>query len=159
MPRRDTARNRRRPQALRRHRAAALIAAAAALTALGADAPAKPKPPPPNPKITLLTGTEQGVLRRESIKVEVRSARGRETKVVINAVVDGYPEDYPFRLGPEKRKLKGNDTTLRFKLSPRQLELLDFAIKSCRGTSLAIHAEVGRGSSTLSTGLRRPREC
>jgi hypothetical protein len=152
-------RNGRRPQALRRHRAATLIAVAGLAVAGAESIAAKPKPPPPNPKISLLTGTERGVLRREAIKVEVRSARGREAKVVINAVVDGYPEDFPFRLGPDKRKLKGNDTKFRFKLSPRQLELIDYAIKSCRGTSLGIHAKVGRGSSSLSTGLRRPREC
>jgi hypothetical protein len=74
-------------------------------------------------------------------------------------VVDGYPEDYPFRLGPDTRKLKGNLAKHRFKLSPRMSEVLDFAIKTCRGTTLAIRTEVGRGSATLNTSLRMPREC
>ena len=124
-----------------------------------ATAAAKPKPPPPKPKIELVTGTEQGALRREAIKVEVRSRRGVEAKTTINMVVDGFPEDFAFGLGPDTRKLKGHLAKHRFKLSPRQREVLDFAIKSCRGTTLAIRTEVGRGSATLNTSLRTPREC
>ena len=38
-------------------------------------------------------------------------------------------------------------------------EVLDFAIKSCRGASLSIEARVGERVGRLSAGLRRPREC
>jgi hypothetical protein len=136
-----------------------LILALGAL-ALGTNATAaKPKPPPPKPSIELLTGTEQGVLRRGGIKVEVRSRRGAEAKTQITMVVDGYPEDFAFRLGPRTGKLKANLAKHRFKLSPRQREVLDFAIKTCRGTTLAIRTKVGRGSATLNTSLRVPRDC
>jgi hypothetical protein len=120
------------------------------------------KPPQPEPKpptITLLTGTEQGALRRESIKVGVHSRRGSEVRVQAQFVIDGYPEDFPFRLGPETARLRGGDATVRFKLSPRMREVLDFAIKSCRGATLAIEATVGKRVGHLNTGLRRPREC
>lgn len=74
-------------------------------------------------------------------------------------VVDGYPEDFPFRLGPERDKLRRGEAHVRFKLSPRMLEVLDFAIKSCRGATLGIEARVGERVGRLSTGLRRPGEC
>jgi hypothetical protein len=136
-----------------------VLLALGALALAGSATAAKPKPPPPKPKVELLTGTEQGVLRRGGIKVEVRSRRGAEARTQINMVVDGYPEDFAFRLGPKTGKLKGNLAKHRFKLSPRQSEVLDFAIKTCRGTTLAIRTQVGRGSATLNTSLRIPREC
>jgi hypothetical protein len=98
-------------------------------------------------------------LRREAIKVRVESRRGSETRAKAGFVIDGYPEDYAFRLGPETGRLGGNDAVIRFKLSPRMLEVLDFAIKSCRGATLSISAKVGNRVGTLGTGLRRPREC
>ena len=98
-------------------------------------------------------------MRREAIKIEVRSGRGSETRAKGHLVIDGYPEDYPFRLGPETERLGGNDATVKFKLSPRMLEVLDFAIKSCRGTTVTFEARVGKGTGSLSAGLRRPREC
>lgn len=107
----------------------------------------------------MLTGTEQGALRREGIKIEVDSNRGEEARAKANFVVDGYPEDFFFRLGPETQKLRNGEATIRFGLSPRQREVLDFAIKSCRGATLAIAVKVGRGSASLSGSLRRPREC
>jgi hypothetical protein len=131
---------------------------AVGLLAAGADAkPPKPKPKPP--ELTLLTETEQGALRREAIKLAVESRRGSETRVTARFVVDGYPEDFPFRLGPETRKLKDDRAIVNLGLSPRMREVLDFAIKSCRGATLAIEAKVGRRTGHLDAGLRRPREC
>jgi hypothetical protein len=137
------------------------LTALAALAALALTAgPASSKPPKPKPPtVALLTGTEQGVLRRGGIKVEVTTRRGAEARVEAGFVVDGFPEDYAFRLGPERAKLENNRATVRFKLSPRMKEVLDFAIKSCRGASLSIEARVGERVGRLSAGLRRPREC
>jgi hypothetical protein len=155
------ARNRRRQEALRRHGAAAVSVALAA-TALGATAAAKPPNPhhpKPKPKLELLTGTEQGALRREEIKVGVTSRRGEEARVVARFVVDGYPDDFVFRLGPESTKLRENDGVAHLGLSQRQLEVLDFAIKSCHGATLAITAEVGKGTGHLNASLAMPADC
>jgi hypothetical protein len=156
-----TTRNRRREKALRRLRAAALVALGA--TALTASAVAKPPEPhhpkPPKPKLELLTGTEQGALRREEIKVAVRSKRGEEARVQARFVVDGFPDDYIFRLGPESAKLTGGDGVAHLGLSPRQKEVLDFAIKSCHGATLAITATVGKGTGHLNASLKMPADC
>ena len=126
---------------------------------LGAGAAAaKPKPPPP-PELTLLTGTEQGVLRRGEIKLAVEAKRAKKVTVTANFVVDGYPEDYAFRLGPERKGVSDGDAKIRFPLSPRQKEVLDFAIKSCRGASLAITAKTGAANGTLQAGLKLPSDC
>ena len=86
------------------------LTALAALAALALTAgPASSKPPKPKPPtVALLTGTEQGVLRRGGIKVEVTTRRGAEARVEADFVVDGFPEDYAFRLGPERAKLANN---------------------------------------------------
>ena len=107
----------------------------------------------------MLTGTEQGALRRKAIAVQVHSARGEQVRVEAAMVVDGFPEDFFFRLGPRTEKLRGGQAVVRLGLSPRKREVLDFAIKSCRGTTLAISAKVGKGSANLDADLRRPREC
>jgi hypothetical protein len=156
-----TPRHGRRQEALRRHRVAALVAvAAAALTATAVAKPPKPHhPKPPKPKLELLTGTEQGALRREEIKVAVRSKRGEAARVQARFVVDGYPDDYVFRLGPDSAKLNGGDGVAHLGLSPRQKEVLDFAIKSCHGATLAITATVGKGTGHLNGSLRMPAGC
>jgi hypothetical protein len=153
-----TARNRRRAKALRRLGAAALLTAA--LTTSAAAKPPKPDhPKPPKPKLELLTTTEQGALRREEIKVGVSSRRGEEARVVARFVVDGFPDDFVFRLGPESTKLRDNDGVAHLELSQRQLEVLDFAVKSCHGATLAITAEVGKGTGRLNASLKTPAEC
>jgi hypothetical protein len=124
---------------------------------------AKPNPhhhhKPPKPKVELLTGTEQGVLRREEVKVGVRSKRGDEARVQARFVVDGYPEDFIFRLGPVSAKLKRGDGVAHLGLSPRQKEVLDFAIKSCHGATLAISATVNNRTGRASAALRMPTDC
>jgi hypothetical protein len=128
-----------------------------------AGASAKPDKPhhpkPPKPKLELLTATEQGALRREEIKVAVRSKRGEQARVDARFVVDGFPDDFVFRLGPDSTKLRANDGVARLDLSQRQLEVLDFAIKSCHGATLAITAEVGKGTGRLNASLEMPAEC
>jgi hypothetical protein len=84
----------------------AVLAACLSAAALAAAKPPKPHhPKPPKPKLELLTGTEQGALRREEIKVAVRSKRGEDARVQARFVVDGFPDDYIFRLGPDSAKL------------------------------------------------------
>jgi hypothetical protein len=158
----NPARGRRREKALRRHRAAALIASGIAVLAVaGTGAAAKPhKPPKPHPKLTLLTGTEQGVLRRKEIKVRVHTDRGSSVKVTNHFVVDGYPEDFPFDLRQQKARFHKRTAVVKFRLSQRQQEVLDFAIKTCRGATVYLHAEVGkRGSKSLTEALTIPRDC
>jgi hypothetical protein len=154
-------RNGRGQEALRRHRIAAVVAVA--ILAFAAAAVAKPPKPhhpkPPKPKLELLTATEQGALRREEIKVAVRSKRGEEARVQARFVVDGYPDDYFFRLGPDSAKLKGGDGVAHLGLSQRQREVLDFAIKSCHGATLAITATVGKGTGHLNGSLKMPADC
>jgi len=134
------------------------------MVAFAATAAAKPKPhhhhKPPPPKVELLTGTEQGVLRREEVKVGVKSKRGDEARVQARFVVDGYPDDFTFRLGPVSAKL-GNDGegVAKLGLSPRQKEVLDFAIKSCHGATLAISATVNNRTGHTSGSLQMPSDC
>jgi hypothetical protein len=150
--------NGRREKALRRLGAATLLALA--LTATAVAKPPKPHhPKPPKPKLELLTSTEQGALRREEIKVAVRSKRGEQARVQARFVVDGYPDDYIFRLGPDSTKLKDGDGVAHLGLSPRQREVLDFAIKSCHGATLAVTATVGKGTGHLNGTLKMPADC
>ena len=140
-----------------------LTIALAAVLALyvAAAVEAKPhKPPKPHPKLTLLTGTEQGVLRRKEIKVRVNTDRGSSVKVTNHFVVDGYPADFPFDLRPQKARFRNKTAVVKFKLSQRQQEVLDFAIKTCRGATVYLNAEVGkRGSGSLTQGLQIPASC
>lgn len=136
-----------------------VFAVVAALSA-GGVAISKPKPPPkPKPKLELLTETQESALRKRAIKVEVESRRGKEVRAEATFVVDGFPEDFVFKLGPDREKLRGDDATIRFPLSARKREVLDFAIKSCRGATVDVRAEVGRGDARLDRSLAQPAEC
>ena len=59
-------------------------------------------------------------------------------------MVDGFPEDFVFRLGPEGKRLRDKRAKVKLGLSPRQREVLDFAIKSCRGASLDVKATAAK---------------
>jgi hypothetical protein len=131
---------------------AALVAGGAAL--------AKPKPPPkPKPKLELLTKTEEAALEKRAIKIGVESKRGKRVGAEATLVVDGFPDDFVFKLGPDREKLRNDEATLRFPLSARKREVLDFAIKSCRGATISVRAEVGKGKGFLNGNLRRPSDC
>jgi hypothetical protein len=106
-----------------------------------------------------MTGTEQGVLRREEIKVRIDTDRGSRAKVTNHFVVEGYPSDYPFDLLPQTKKLRDHTGVVHFPLSARQREVLDFAIKTCRGATVNLGVEVGRGSGSLVQGLNLPSDC
>lgn len=139
---------------------AVLLPLALAALVAGGTASSKPKPPPkPKPKLELLTETEEGALRKRAIKVGVVSRRGDAVRAEATFVVDGFPEDFVFKLGPERESLSGDDATLRFPLSARKREVLDFAIKSCRAATIDVRAEVGRGKGFLAASLKRPPHC
>jgi hypothetical protein len=150
---------------MRRHRhqpaTALALVAALALGALVTGAAAKPHEPKPKPKpkLTLLTETEEGALARQAIKVEVRSKGGEQVRVEAQFVVDGFPDDFTFRLGPTGKRLRDREATLNLKLSARQREVLDFAIKSCRGASLDLQATAAKRTGRLSADLSMPDEC
>jgi len=136
----------------------ACLAALAAAGAVGAGA--KPhKPPKPKPSLTLLTGTEEGVLRRGQIKVRVDTNRGSEARVTNHFVVDGYPSDFPFNFPAEKKRFRDRTAVVKFNLSPRMEEVLDFAIKTCRGATVSLGVKVGRGSGSLTQSLALPGDC
>jgi hypothetical protein len=138
------------------------LALALALTIAAGVVDAKPKPhkpPKPHPRLTVMTGTEQGVLRREEIKVRIDTNRGSAARVTNHFVVEGYPSDYPFDLTPQTKKFRDHTTVVHFPLSARQREVLDFAIKTCRGATVNLGVTVGRGSGTLSQLLQIPRNC
>jgi hypothetical protein len=144
-----------------RHRyRAASLALLAIIPVAAATAKPKPKPPkPPKPEITLLTRGEIGALRREAIKLGVEAKRTKKVTVKADFVVDGYPEDYAYRLGPVRKRIRDGDAKVNFGLSPRQLEVLDFAAKTCRGASLSVTAKTAKRTGRLRASLKLPPDC
>ena len=131
------------------------------LVAAGGAA-AKPEPPPkpkPKPKLTLLTTTEESALRDEAIKVGVKYRAGKKVRVEAKFVVDGFPDDYNFHLGPVGKRLREKKGKVKLPLSQRQREVLDFAIKSCRGASLDLKGTAAKGTGRLSAPLQLPSDC
>ncbi len=140
---------------------AALAAGAiAGLIVLAGTAPAKPPKPEPRPKPTLelLTETQQGALRKRAIKVGVRSKRGDEVRVKATLVVDGFPEDYTFRLGPESEKLRDREAKVRLRLSARQREVLAFAAQACDDATVSARGTAA-GKTGRVSGPLRPKGC
>ncbi len=134
-----------------------VLSLALAASAIGA----KPKPPkPPKPVLTVLTRTEQGALEKRAIKVRIESKRGKRAVLEGTLLVDGYPDDYLFKLGPKGTRLKARRGSVSFGLSARKREVLDFAIKTCRGATVEVTGEVRRGRSrTISAELATPPDC
>ena len=102
----------------------------------------------------MLTETQEAVLRNEAVKVQVRSRRGREARVKAGLVVDGFPDDFSFRLGPESRRLRDREARLRLPLSARQAEVLAFAEQACDGATLTLAAKAGKRRTSLEAPLR-----
>jgi hypothetical protein len=133
----------------------ALGAAAALALAAGALAkPDEPKPEPkPKPKLELLTSSQQEALEKRAIKVAVRSKRGEKVRAEATLVVDGFPDDFTFKLGPESKRLKRRQANLRFPLSARKREVLEFAAQACDEATLDVEARAARKTGTLEAKL------
>jgi hypothetical protein len=122
--------------------------------------PDEPKPQePPKPKLSLITQTEQDALRRQALKFGVKSQAGRKVRVEATFVVDGFPDDYVFHLGPVGKRLREKRAKVRLPLSQRQREVLDFAIKSCRGATVDAKGTAAKRTGRLRAGLQLPRDC
>ena len=141
----------RRGLAIRR---AAWSALGALALAGGGAATAKPDEPKPKPKLELLTTTQEAALTKRAIKVAVTSKRGDEARVKATLVVDGFPDDFTFRLGPESKQLRNRAANVRLKLSSRQQEVLEFAAQACDEAALSAQARAARRTGTLNALLR-----
>ena len=129
------------------------------ITAVASPAGAKPDPKPPKPKLELLTVNERGAVEKQAIKVLVRAKKGAEVVARARVVVDGYPDDFPFGLGPERKPLKNRQAKIRFPLSARKVELIEFAADTCRGTSITVEATVKKRTGRISRELGLPPDC
>ena len=136
--------------------ARALAILAAPLIALGpASAPADESEREPKPSVKLLTETQRAVLRNDAVKVRVRSQRGRKARVEADLLVEGFPDDYRFALGPESRRLRDDRAKVRLPLSARQAEVLAFAEQACDGATLRLEAHAGRATARATRPLHR----
>jgi hypothetical protein len=137
---------------------ATLGAAAALATVAGALAkPDEPKPPP-KPKLELLTASQEEALDKRAIRVAVRSKRGSKVRADATLVVDGFPAPYTFKLGPESKRLKRSQANLRFPLSARKREVLEFAAQACDDATIAVEARAARATGRLE-GTLRSEDC
>ena len=129
---------------------------AAAALAIAAGALAKPDEPKPQPKpkLELLTASQQEALATRSIKVAVSSKRGRQVRGEATLVVDGFPDDFTFKLGPETKPLKRSQAKLRFPLSSRKREVLEFAAQACDAATVSVDARAAQQTGTLEATLR-----
>jgi hypothetical protein len=69
-------------------------------------------------------------------------------------VVDGFPEDFTFKLGPESKPLKRGQAKVRFPLSARKREVLEFAAQACDDATVAVEARAARRTGKLEATLR-----
>jgi hypothetical protein len=129
---------------------------AVAVLALAAGARAKPDEPPPQPKpkLELLTASQQEALDQRAIRVAVSSKRGKTVRADATLVVEGFPADYTFKLGPESERLKRRQAKLRFPLSARKREVLEFAAQACDNATVDVEARAARKTGTLEGTLR-----
>jgi hypothetical protein len=136
-----------------------LAIVAAGLLALALAGPGlAEKPREPKPRLELLTESQEAVLRNEAVKVRVESKRGRRARVEARLTVDGFPDDFNFRLGPESGRLRRDEAKLKLPLSARQEEVLAFAEQACDGARLELEVRAGRARTTLGAPLQ-PKRC
>ena len=109
---------------LRRIAAAALVLAAATASGAAWAKPDDTPKPKPKPKLELLTASQEEALLKGAVKVEVRSKRGDEVRVKAILVVDGFPDDFTFKLGPESKGLRDGRAKVKLGLSARKREVL-----------------------------------
>jgi hypothetical protein len=112
----------------------------------------------PKPQLELRTETQEAVLRKAAIKVAVKSKRGRRARVEARLVVEGFPDDYSFKLGPESHRLRKSEAKLTLPLSARQQEVLAFAEQACDGATLVLEAHAAHRRAQLTAPLP-PKDC
>ena len=88
----------------------------------------------------------------------MHSKRGDEVRVKATLVVDGFPEDYTFRLGPESEKLRDREAKVRLRLSARQREVLAFAAQACDDATVSARGKAA-GKTGRVSGPLRPKGC
>jgi hypothetical protein len=139
---------------LRRIAAAALVLAAATASGAAWAKPDDTPKPKPKPKLELLTASQEEALLKGAVKVEVRSKRGDEVRVKAILVVDGFPDDFTFKLGPESKGLRDGRAKVKLGLSARKREVLEFAAQACDKATLEMEARAARKTGRLEATLR-----
>jgi hypothetical protein len=120
------------------------------------------KPPPPKPKppqLELLTQSQDAALRQSRLKLAVESKHGRYATVDAELVVEGIPEDYRFKLGPKRERLRQDEAKIRMQLSQRQREVLAFGEQACMRADVNAQAKVGKRVRTIHKSLRKSAGC
>jgi hypothetical protein len=127
---------------------------AAIAVAAGSVAALKPAEPKPKPELELLTESHDEALSKRAIKLRVSSKRGDEVRAKATLVVDGFPDDFTFDLGPESRPLRKREANVKLKLSARQREVLEFAAQACDKATLEARARAANRTGRLDATLR-----
>jgi hypothetical protein len=109
--------------------------------------------------VTVLTTTEIGALENRSIKVQIGAKKAKRATASGTLLIDGYPDDFSFKLGAKTVNVKNGTGKARWGLSARKREVLDFAIKSCRPASVTVKAEARGRSRTVTQDLALPGGC
>lgn len=109
--------------------------------------------------MTVLTTTEMGALENRQIKVQVTAKKAETATVSGTLLIDGFPDDFSFKLGAKSVSLKDGTGKARWGLSARKREVLDFAIKSCRPASVTVKATARGRSRTVTQDLAVPADC
>jgi hypothetical protein len=131
-----------------------LGAVAALVIAAGAFAKPDDPQPQPKPKLEMVTASQQQALDERAITVAVSSKRGKKVRADATLVVEGFPADYTFKLGPESKPLKRRQAKLRFPLSARKREVLEFAAQACDKATVEVEARAARKTGRLEATLR-----
>ena len=105
-------------------------------------------------KLELRTASQQEALAKRSINVAVSSKRVSQVRGKATLVVGGFPDDFTFKLGPESKPLKRGQANLRFPLSSRKREVLEFAAQACDKATVEVEASAARKTGTLEATLR-----
>jgi hypothetical protein len=143
----------------------ATVAGAATVAGPGwVSATASQRPDGPKPKLRLLTTTQEAALQQEAISVRVRSGGRARVQVRGRVRVQGLERALPFTLGPTTRRFSRPATKrVRFRLDPRERQVLAFAIERCRTARVTVRArnlrDEGSDPTVLSARLRRHDTC
>lgn len=143
-----------------RSSAAGVLALALLLAILPAVSESKPEPPKPKPpELELLTRSQDAALRQGRLKFAAESRHGRYVSLNAELVVEGIPEDYRFRLKPQRQRLRRHEAKFRMQLSQRQREVLAFGEQACMRADVNAQAKVGKRVRTIHESLRKSADC